>query len=1255
MNKFTTSFIIGLFATILLTSTITASQIPIVNLQKNLESSIDGFHPVIKMADAQEDNINIKADINETQKVNGTTQEVDIKADINETQKVNGTTQEVDIKADINETQKVNGTTQEVDIKADINETQKVSTLSSYDSDNSYVKDNKNYKEKPRTPKTHEVELEVVQVSAEGGALPTGHLAYKMIKHIVYDGKSCEENQYKYCEDLTYRYSDIGTIPGPTIEIYEGDTLILETHVVSMNGIDDYDVKKQKLKPKSPGTFEYFGEKNRELGLFGAIIVHPTYDQYDQYGVNALIDGEIQQVDVNDIKKQYVLYMVGSTFWGMEIDENHIQKPLWTNPTLGADLGDIVQFHILGAAHDHTFHLHAHRWLDPGTTNIIDTKTITPGMAHSFIVQAGNFVGPGNWQYHCHVFAHMEAGMMGNFLVGPPGSNTQSIAGTQVNNTQSIAGTQVNNTQSIAGTQVNNTQSIAGTQVSNTQSVAGASPYDTASASTITGSNFVTFQVTDEPGIWFNNIANLNGLIPELGGSLGILNPGGTAHFIMTDTNTVHTITSLLWPSGSTNMPFDQMTGYDGGATVQLNEPGLHVFTCKVHPYMFAGIIVDDPSTETSDGEPAYDIGDKLTLVNGIELDTTPDNTPGSTFPIFAKLVQTFFKVTNFNNWKDYRADVVDILSLPPVMVKLGGDNIVPLTVLNVNGTDNTDPNNQLSDPEVPGVGEVWINTQFEITEGKSKPGTATKVNTATWEVEQKVSLPEINMNHPHNMWTDSDQQIIYQTMWFDDRLAVFDRDSGTLIDVIEVGESPSHVITNPSDDLVYVAMNGLQGVAEIEFNENDEQLDLKQIIPMQESGQPPTHPHGHWISADGTKMVTPNAFTADSTIYDFDNESIQRTIDQSGEDDSTGVIPIATGIRPQGDVYYVANLVDSTISAIELDTGKLIDNINLLAPLLNGNSDDDGTAHALPIQTPVSPDGKFMVTANTLTGSISIISTDPNSADYHKVVASLPCDPGCHGVNFGFKDLTSEEAEDLIESENLQNELYPYYAYVTSKFANALIVVDPDPNNDGDAEDAEIAGKILLSQNDNNSLSSSFTSDDQVIALDGTGGQGVLAIPNPYPGWVFSLPQEYKDKLTPEQQNPISTDIGPSAMSSQKFSITTPKTLSSDDLQKPEKSIDKQSSKELVFKKQSDKESSKSLVEQFGKDKPVTNLQEKLSKAKQFGKDKPLSKDKPLVKQFGKDKPLVKQFGKDKPLVKQFGKDKPLSQRQTTSAKTNH
>jgi hypothetical protein len=126
----------------------------------------------------------------------------------------------------------------------------------------------------------------------------------------------------------------------------------------------------QQIKAKSPGTFEYYGENFRTLGLFGAIIVDP----YDE--VPAQLNGKIVSVDLRDLDKQYVLFMVGSTFWGQEIDSKHNQKPLWTNPTLGADLNQLVRFHVLGALHQHTFHLHAHRWLDPGTTNIIDTKLI---------------------------------------------------------------------------------------------------------------------------------------------------------------------------------------------------------------------------------------------------------------------------------------------------------------------------------------------------------------------------------------------------------------------------------------------------------------------------------------------------------------------------------------------------------------------------------------------------------------------------------------------------------------------------------------------------------------------------------------------------------------------------------------------------------------------------------------------------------------------------------------------------------------
>ena len=45
---------------------------------------------------------------------------------------------------------------------------------------------------------------------------------------------------------------------------------------------------------------------------------------------------------------------------------------------------------------------------------------------------------------------------------------------------------------------------------------------------------------------------------------------------------------------------------------------------------------------------------------------------------------------------------------------------------------------------------------------------------------------------------------------------------------------------------------------------------------------------------------------------------------------------------------------------------------------------------------------------------------------------------------------------------------------------------------------------------------------DDKITYLKGTGGQGVLAIPNVYNGWVQTLPIPWKNLLTVKQQNPI-------------------------------------------------------------------------------------------------------------------------------------
>ena len=92
------------------------------------------------------------------------------------------------------------------------------------------------------------------------------------------------------------------------------------------------------------------------------------------------------------------------------------------------------------------------------------------------------------------------------------------------------------------------------------------------------------------------------------------------------------------------------------------------------------------------------------------------------------------------------------------------------------------------------------------------------------------------------------------------------------------------------------------------------------------------------------------------------------------------------------------------------------------------------------------------------------------------------------------------------------------YYAYVTSKFANRLIVLDYDPNNDGNVDDAVIAGWVVLAIDN-------VPKDDTITQNEGNrgmGGQGVLPIPNVYNGWVQELPFIWKIQLTKEQRNPI-------------------------------------------------------------------------------------------------------------------------------------
>lgn len=577
--------------------------------------------------------------------------------------------------------------------------------------------------------------------------------------------------------------------------------------------------------------------------------------------------------------------------------------------------------------------------------------------------------------------------------------------------------------------------------------------------------NTVTFLRTDNPGNWFSNTAG-----PIAGTqSLAVASPGVQVRFQDGNSNAIHTVTSLVFPTGAVGMPFDSGSlQTDDQVRLTLTTPGLYVFTCKIHPFMFAAVIVDDPKT------PGLDLGESITLVNGITVPTSSD--------LATRLLRTFFIATNPANWQDHSLTTWHI-TYPSVNVRITGGAVVNLAdVLSArygNDLAMAAPFN----PATAGVGEVWVDTQFELTKQKNKPGSATNVNATSWLPVRKVFLPQVDMNNPHNMWTDQNQTLIYQTQWFDFRLTTFNRTSGKLLHDIEVGADPSHVMTRTDTDHLHVALDGTDSpFAVVQLNPGGGSIE--RLINIDEG-----HPHAHWMGHDGKTMVTPNTFSDTSTIFDFTTDSVRSLVH------TTGALPIATGMMPDDSKYYITNFLDSTVDVVNTQTGAITKTINLLANYNPVTGAISGPVGALPIQTPVSPDGKAVVTANILTDTITIIDTKTDT-----LVAMLPCDAGCHGVQWGAKKGGG------------------YYAYVSSQFSNTFQIVDPNPDGSGDLTHAAIVGRILLK-----SLPSTAV-DDQIIGLNGMGGQGVLPIPVVYNGWVQNLPAAFKQLLTPDQLNPFPT-----------------------------------------------------------------------------------------------------------------------------------
>ena len=232
------------------------------------------------------------------------------------------------------------------------------------------------------------------------------------------------------------------TIPGPLIEINEGDTLYIEfenrldvstgLHVHGVDytiGNDATRLTRSLVEPGHTRTYVWRthapgrradGTWQEGSAGYWHYHDHAIGSDHGTGGVSKGLYGGVVVRRQGDVLpgKTHTLVFNGTT---INNGKGH------TGPDIEATVGERIEFVVITHGNDfHTFHLHGHRWADNRTgllagpddpSQLIDTRVVGPGVSFGFQVIAGETSGAGAWMYHCHVQRHSDSGMAGLFLV----------------------------------------------------------------------------------------------------------------------------------------------------------------------------------------------------------------------------------------------------------------------------------------------------------------------------------------------------------------------------------------------------------------------------------------------------------------------------------------------------------------------------------------------------------------------------------------------------------------------------------------------------------------------------------------------------------------------------------------------------------------------------------------------------------------------------------------------------------------------
>ncbi len=271
------------------------------------------------------------------------------------------------------------------------------------------------------------------------------------------------------------------------------------------------------------------------------------------------------------------------------------------------------------------------------------------------------------------------------------------------------------------------------------------------------------------------------------------------------------------------------------------------------------------------------------------------------------------------------------------------------------------------------------------------------------------VGISDHHLEVPHFLISDNAAEFFYVTLIQATpsigELWKFSAEDYTFVAKTQVGPLPAHVIVTDDGTRAFISNwdtgGGTQSVQVVDT----ETMEVTQVLTVGSA------PHGMRIThAPPYMLYVGNSKSDNVTVISLDDLSVVQTIPLMKDEGETNE-PLQIAIDRDDRYAYVSCHSSHEVQVIDIAAGAVIKRISLQR--------NPGEVVG-PFQLEASPRGDYVVTANQLNSTVSVISTDSLALVLH---ITDPQFAQCHGI-----DISEDGTYAYVTNENTAQEVPPHH-----------------------------------------------------------------------------------------------------------------------------------------------------------------------------------------------------------------------------------